>query len=133
MRALHSPVSMADGRANHQASPSGQYEKLSSKQFFGLDFIPNYVMKGCSESLLKPLCYIINLCSCKATFPKLLKTTKITPISKKGIESDISNYKPVSVLCTPSSKVFEIIVHSPYMKSYFSEKQHSFIPSQQIL
>lgn len=109
-------------------------KRLPSKQSFGPDYIPNYVVKGCSELLRDPLCHIFNLCLKNATFPHTWKLTKITPIFKKGMESDIENYRPVSILCTPA-KVFEIILHNnifPHIKHYISVNQHGFMPSRSI-
>ena len=45
------------------------------------------------------------------TFPAKWKTSKVTPIYKKGVKSDCSNYRPVSLLSIPS-KVVEHLVCS---------------------
>lgn len=108
--------------------------KLPSKRSYGPDLIPIYVIKGCSEFVEKPLCHIFNLCIADKCFPDCWKVTKITPILKKGNRFEISNYRPVAVLCTPA-KVFELIIYDhvfSHMKQYISTHQHGFMPSRSI-
>ena len=44
------------------------------------------------------LCDLINLCFTSGIFPDCLKKATIIPIFKKGISSDMSNYRPIALL-----------------------------------
>jgi potassium voltage-gated channel Eag-related subfamily H protein 8 len=44
------------------------------------------------------------------TFPDQLKITKVEPLHKKGLETDVGNYRPVS-LTSVFSKIIEKMVH----------------------
>lgn len=108
--------------------------KLPSKRSFGPDLIPVYIIKGCSEFLIKPLCHIFNLCLAQNCFPVSWKVTKITPIFKRGNRFEIPNYRPVAISNTPA-KVFELIIFDhvfSHMKQYISPQQHGFMPSRSI-
>ena len=56
------------------------------------------VIKKCFGELCKPLKYLCNLSIVKGIFPDDLKIAKVTPIYKANNSSNISNYRPVSVL-----------------------------------
>uniref|UniRef100_A0A1Y1M7D6 Uncharacterized protein n=1 Tax=Photinus pyralis TaxID=7054 RepID=A0A1Y1M7D6_PHOPY len=75
-------------------------KELKSKKSMGPDLIPQYFFKGHSELLSKPLCIIINKCLKSNSFPDVSKTTKVTPIFKKGNRNSACNYRPISILST---------------------------------
>ena len=56
------------------------------------------IIKKCFGLLCKPLIYLLQLSLEKVVFPDDLKRAKVTPIYKVGDSSDISNYRPISVL-----------------------------------
>ena len=53
-----------------------------------------------------PLCKVINLSFQTGVFPKCLKTAIITPLFKTGDKTNVSNYRPISIL-SPFSKILE--------------------------
>jgi hypothetical protein len=53
--------------------------------------------------------YICNRFLSTGIFPSCLKYSQIHPIYKKGERSEISNYRPISVL-TSFSKIFERVI-----------------------
>ena len=77
--------------------------------------------QGCTEDLMKRflmlsldyvaslLAELFNECLSAGIFPNFLKTSRITPIYKKGPKNDISNYRPVSILVNVA-KIFESLI-----------------------
>ena len=65
----------------------------------------------CFGPLLKPLMHIFNLSLEKGIFPDDLKIARVTLIFKAGDESEMRNYRPISVLpCF--SKILERITYN---------------------
>ena len=95
----------------------------------GPDNIPPYIVKGCSELLASPLCYLFNLCIQCCLYPKLWKVSRVCPIFKKGERSNGENYRAVSIL-NCFSKCFEIVVYNRllyHVSSAITPKQHGFV------
>ena len=73
---------------------------------------------------------LINLSLLNGIFPSKLKLAKVVPIYKKNEDTNISNYRPISLLPT-FSKIFEKVVFSQ-MYEYLTENnilfksQHGF-------
>ena len=101
----------------------------------GYDEISFNVIKKCFGSLHKPLLHIFDQSLRNGIFPDELKIAKVTPLFKKGIDSDLGNYRPISVLpCF--SKVLEKIMYNRlynhlnennilYNKQFGFQKKHS--------
>ena len=76
----------------------------------GYDDISFNVVRNCFGPVLKPLMHIFKLSLEKGIFPDDLKIARVTPIFKAGDESEMGNYRPISVLpCF--SKILERIMH----------------------
>ena len=75
----------------------------------GYDDISFNVLKKCFSSLCEPLKYLFNLSIEKGIFPDDLKIAKVTPIYKTDDKSNLSNYRPISVLSC-FSKILECII-----------------------
>ena len=67
------------------------------------------LLKLTKNILSKPLTLIINQMITTGIFPDSFKKSKIIPIFKKGDQSLLINYRPISLLPT-ISKVFERII-----------------------
>ena len=94
----------------------------------GHDDINIKIIKQCSETISPFLVHIINKSFEIGTFPKQLQIARIVPIHKKGDNSMVENYRPISILpCL--SKVFEKIM-SIRLYNYLSE--HSLLASSQF-
>jgi fructose-1,6-bisphosphatase/inositol monophosphatase family enzyme len=60
-------------------------------------------------------------------FPARLKYSHIKPIFKKGIKTEISNYRPISLL-TSFSKVFEKVI---YKRLHYHIKGNNILAKEQ--
>ena len=81
----------------------------------GHDGVSFNVIKKCFGELCELLKYFFNLSIVKGIFPDDLKIAKVTPIYKADNSSNISNYRPISVLpCF--SKMLERIMYNRLQK-----------------
>ena len=81
----------------------------------GHDGVSFNVIKKCFGELCEPLKYLFNLSIFKRIFPDDLKIAKVTLIYKADNSSNISNFRPISVLpCF--SKMLERIMYSRLQK-----------------
>ena len=93
----------------------------------GFDNISIRMLKICDYSIVKPLILIFNNSLNQGIFPKPWKQANVTPIHKKGDKTDVSNYRPISVLPI-CGKIFERIIYNSLYK-YF-EKNNIFNANQ---
>ena len=84
------------------------------------------VLKSCAPSLCGPLTGLFQRIIHQGVFPASWKISQITPIYKKGSQSDPMNYRPIAVLPT-LSRVFECVLVPQLYKRII---QH--IPSEQF-
>ena len=89
-------------------------QRVKPKGSHGYDEIPTKILKLSVPYNLSPLTYSCNLMISTGTFPTWLKFAEIKPIHKKGEKSNISNYRPISLL-TSFSKIFEKIIFTRLM------------------
>jgi len=71
---------------------------LKSNSSPGPDNIQPLMIKECHKCLTKPVTHIINSIFKTGIIPIQFKSSVITPIYKNGAESDITNYRPISVI-----------------------------------
>ena len=102
-------------------------KSLKTGKASGPDQISNRILKELAHSLSFPLCDLFNYSLSSGKVPKLWKQANVTPIYKKGDQSEVSNYRPISLLST-IGKVMEKLVHK-YVSDYFIE--HNVITSLQ--
>ena len=105
---------------NLKCSKSAGYDKISVK-----------VVKDAAEILSEPLAIIFNASFNKGIFPDIWKIARVTSIFKSGSKSNVSNYRPISVLSV-FSRLLEKIGHdqfSKYLKEHnkFAKCQHAFL------
>ena len=78
------------------------------------------VLKLLSSSICPVLANIFNCCVRDGYFPNELKIAKVIPLFKnKGSITDISNYRPISMLSV-FSKVFEKLIHKEVSQFFIS-------------
>lgn len=47
----------------------------------------------------KPLCHTFNVCLKSSDILHVWKTSKECPVFKKGEKSEITNYRPIAIIC----------------------------------
>ena len=98
----------------------------------GHDLINNRLLKELAQPLSFPLCDLFNFSLSSGKVPKIWKQANVSPIHKKNDPSDVSNYRPISLLSTVG-KVLEKIVHK-YVFNFFRDNnvittlQSGFVP-----
>ena len=75
----------------------------------GHDRISHNMLKNTSSTICKPLQIIFNNSLQSGKFPKIWKSALVIALFKKGVKSDPTNYRPISLLSCVG-KVFERIV-----------------------
>ena len=115
------------------AEVDGILKNLALSKSPGIDGITNEALRKIRPSLQnQPLTVFFNYCLSNSIFPEIWKRASVIPIFKKGDLTDVSNYRPVSLLSC-LSKVLERIVASHlfhYLKSnnLITENQSGFMP-----
>ena len=84
---------------------------LNPKKSVGLDGISSKFLFDGRSTIKKHLLHIFNLSISSGCVPDVLKSAKVVPIHKKDNKRDVSNYRPVSILCS-TSKILEKIVYN---------------------
>ena len=123
---------------NIALSDTEVYTALSSLDPFkasGTDCIGPRILKTCSLALYPVVDHLfkMSLASCK--LPKEWKLHCIIPIFKSGDKSLISNYRPISLLCS-ISKVLERIVYDKvfgFIGQSISKSQYGFLRDHSCL
>ena len=83
---------------------------LKTKSSHGYDEISDKNLKASASFILSPLTHIFNKILSSGIFPDRLKYSEVQPLFKKGKKTEISNYRPISLL--PSfSKIIEKIIY----------------------
>ncbi len=75
-----------------------------------------------------PLTYIINTVICNGIIPECWKIAKILPLHKKKAKDKVENYRPVSILPSPS-KIMEMIIQAQFT-AYF--ENYGILPCSQF-
>lgn len=103
-------------------------KKLDMYKGAGPDDIPPVFVRRCGSALVLPLSIIFNRSLNDGVFPDIWKSSKVVPVFKKGATSNVSNYRPISILsCIP--KLFESLVCpfiTQHLNNFISEHQHGF-------
>lgn len=94
---------------------------LKCKDSHGYDEVSMRVIKISAPYILSPLTLITNKVLSTGVFPKRLKFSEVKPLYKKGLKTELSNYRPISLL--PSfSKIIEKVIYKRVF--HYLEKNH---------
>ncbi|XP_060607821.1 uncharacterized protein LOC132759963 [Ruditapes philippinarum] len=85
--------------------------KLNCSKSTGLDEIPAKFLKDAAPFLKIHITFLVNNSITSKSVPNELKCAKVKPLFKKNNRSDVSNYRPVSILSIVS-KILERTVYN---------------------
>ncbi|XP_063912643.1 uncharacterized protein LOC135129422 [Zophobas morio] len=103
--------------------------KLKPTMTAGPDLIPSFLVKHCATILAKPVTILFNIILRTSTFPDVGKQSRITPIYKNGDRSNVTNYRPITII-NNLAKVFEHVLHIliyPHVSNMITDSQHGFV------
>jgi hypothetical protein len=119
--------------------PTNPYEVLNINKTLktthssGFDDIDPFITSQVIDLLAGPLSEVINCSLRKGIVPMAIKTARVLPIYKQGTKSEVSNYRPISILPF-FSKFYERVLYDRLF-SYIKQKnilyplQHGFQPA----
>jgi hypothetical protein len=84
--------------------------QMKNKRSCGYDGIPPEILKLFSDAIAPILAHVFTLCVASGVFPGCLKKAVVVPIYKGGSMSELSNYRPISLLPTISKILEKILV-----------------------
>ena len=94
-----------------EADVVGYLLKIDSNKSTGVDGISSRMLKLAASIIAPSITKLIKLSFSLNVFPSRWKTAKVTPIFKSGVPTDVTNYRPISVLPI-LSKIAERHVHN---------------------
>lgn len=105
--------------------------KMKGSSSSGDDNLPALVYKKIAHYVAFPLNTIFNVSLSTSKIPKAWKSAVVTPVFKKGLSRDPSNYRPIS-LTSAACKILESIISDNInehlsLNSLLSKHQHGFL------
>jgi len=105
--------------------------KLKAKHTMGPDGLSTFFLKNLSGSIAFPLLLIFNQSFQSGRLPAIWKHAVITPVFKKGLASNVNNYRPISITCV-CCKVMETVIKDEMLSfllkhNKITKQQHGFL------
>ena len=108
-----------------EADVVGYLLKIDSNKSTGVDDITSRMLKLAAPIIAPSITNLIKLSFSLNVFPSRWKTAKVTPIFKRGDPTDVSNYRPISVLPTLSKIAERHVRNAVY--SFLSENYSIYL------
>ena len=92
-------------------------------------------LKSCTTSLTEPLTELFNLSFQSGRIPHEWKIHKIRPVPKMGSQTEVPNYRPISLLSI-TSKILEKIVFNnviEFIREKLNDQQFGFLKRRSCL
>ena len=105
--------------------------KLDNKSSSDKYDISNKIQKYIKHTIIKLFALVINQMLYTGIFPNALKMYKTIPMFKNEDASNMSNYKPISLLPTISKKFERVIYDQLY--DYFNNNNNNLLSEQQYV
>ena len=118
-----------------QISEQEVYEALVSlhtDKATGIDGIGPRILKQYANILAKPLHHLFTISLNSCSIPYEWRIHTIVPVHKSGDKTQVTNYRPISLLCI-TSKVLEQLVYNKtisYISSFLSPQQFGFLKNR---
>ena len=88
--------------------------RMSSSRAIGIDGVPLLAVKKCFAVIGPHLLHVVNSSISTRTFPSAWKIARVVPIHKSGSQTDVNNFRPISILSV-LSKVTEKVICTQLM------------------
>lgn len=105
---------------------------MKNKKSTGPDGLSGEFLYNIRHTLCFPLWFLFRKSLDSGVYPEIFKLSSVTPVFKSGDNSDVCNYRPISIL-SHISKLFEsLVLHSvqPVLNPTLIEEQHGFRPNR---
>ena len=89
----------------------------------GYDDLPAKFLRHSASLIAEPLSRLFNLSISSGEYPNFLKIAKVLSIHKKGVQTNMNNFRPISIL-SHLNKIFETII-SNQIKNFL--KKHDIL------
>jgi len=93
-----------------------------------LNCVPTFIFKWLKQEISPVISELFNLSVHSGVFPKSLKIARVIPIYKSGDKSNVTNYRPISILSV-LSKIFERLAYTrlvSYLQKFGILKNNQF-------
>lgn len=110
-------------------------KKFDMNKVASSDGVPVMFYRNLADSLALPLSILFNKSLSCHMFPSRWKEGFISPIYKEGDRQDVTDFRPVTILCA-ISKIFERLVYDELfskIKNKIHESQHGFFAKKSTL
>jgi hypothetical protein len=106
-----------------------ELNNLNTSKAPGPDGVSTRVLKECRTELAEPIKNLFNQSVETSTLPNEWKTANVVPIHKKGPKTEVSNYRPVSLLPIISKVLERCILNKiiDIISPHISRMQHGFM------